>query len=211
MAINNVTLNRNVSNVTTSTMSTAEKERESLKNQIAGKEQRLNRLSSDSQMTAEEKAKERQEVQKQIQELNRKLRLLQMEKEEEAREAAKEKAQQLQAKESDKTEVKESEEKRIDGVEKENPQLENIQKVLVSDSAIQQSRIQESVTGRQDAKIRVLETEIKLDKLYGTDTSAKQEKLSELSRKKRFEIEPKEQENKAPDYEMDSGAKIVIR
>ena len=56
MAINNVSLNSNVQNVSTSTMSTAEKERANLQNQIAGKEQRLNRLSADSELTAEEKA-----------------------------------------------------------------------------------------------------------------------------------------------------------
>lgn len=211
MAINNVSLNSNVQNVTTSAMSTAEKERANLQNQIAGKEQRLNRLSADSELTAEEKAKERQELQQQIRELNRKLRLQQMEKEEEAQKAAKEKERKVQLAEEKKTEEKNDAENPADGMETVKPRLESIQKMLTSDSNIQQSLIRESVAGRQEAKIKVLETEIKSDTLYGTDTTAKEEELSALRRRKQFEIEPKEQEKKTPDYVMDSGAKIVIR
>lgn len=211
MAINNVSLNSNIQNVTTTAKSMVEKESRSLQNQLLNKEQRLRSLSSDAEMTEAEKAKERQEVQKQIQELNRKLRLLQMEKEEESRKAAKEQEKKAREAEQKKTGESEADKEHAEEITMENPSVQNIQKVLASDSAVQQSRVQESVTTRQDAKIRVLETEIKADKLYGADTTAKREELSSLRRQKTFEIEPKEQEMKKPDYVMDSGAKIVIR
>lgn len=41
-------------------------EAKDIQNQITSKQQNLNRLSTDSEMSAEEKAKERQEIQKQI-------------------------------------------------------------------------------------------------------------------------------------------------
>lgn len=211
MAINNVTLNKSVQSVTTATVSAAEKERENLQQQIAGKEQRLNRLSTDSKMTAEEKEKERQEVQKQIQELNRKLRLLQMEKKEEAQKAAKEKEQELRVAEQQKPEEKENAVDPIEEMEKRNLQLDNIHKILASDAVIQQNLVQESVSKRQEGKIRVLENEIKSDGLYGTDTTAKQKELSALTRQKKLEIEPKEQGKKLPENIKDSGAKIVIK
>lgn len=211
MAISNVSLNTNIQNMPTSAISTSEKECENLQNQINGKEQLLKRLSTDPEKTSEEKARERQEVQKQIQELNRKLRLLQMEKEEEAQKAEKEKEQKVQEEEQVKTKEKEKAQKRTDGMEEETPQLENLQKMLASDSNIHQNRIQEKVAARQEAKMKVLETEIKSDKLYGTDTTTKQEELSELRKQKNFEIEPKEPEQKTPDYVMASGAKIIIR
>lgn len=218
MAINNVTLNSSVQNIRTSTVTTADSESKNLENQIASKEQRLSRLSSDAEMTAEEKAKERQEVQKQIEELNRKLKQLQLEQKEKAEEAAaeqKKKAalQEEMLKDSDKKAVEEEETAKYQEERKEiiTPPVENIQKVLAADSVVQQNRVQESVAGRKDGRENVLEAEIKSDEIYGSDTTAKREELSASRRKDSLEIEVKEQPKNPPNYIMDSGAKIIIR
>jgi len=210
MAINNVTLNTNVQVGTATAVSTAEKESKNLQNQIAGKEQLLSRLSTDSKMTEEEKAKERQELQRQIEELNRKLKQLQLVKEEEAQKAEKEQEQKTQETEQQKTEEENPVDHQEGKTDKEKPLIENLQKMLASDSVVQQNRVQESVARRQEGKIKVLETEIKSDKLHGTDTGDKLKELSALRKEKTFEIEPKE-EKKMPERVLDSGTKIVIR
>ena len=90
MSINVTSLNRESCNVAPTAISLIDTETKTIMNQITSRQQSLNRLSSDSEMSAEEKAKERQEIQKQIAELNRKLRMLRMEKKEEAKEIEKE-------------------------------------------------------------------------------------------------------------------------
>ena len=76
MAINSVSLNNTTPGVTPSSISPTDSETKSIQNEITNQSQRLNRLSSDSEMSAEEKAKKRQEIQKEIAELNRKASLL---------------------------------------------------------------------------------------------------------------------------------------
>mgnify|MGYP006365513745 CR=1 FL=1 len=83
MAINSIPSNHDFSNITALKSSASDTSSKTLQNQLTNTEQRLNRLSSDSKISAAEKAKERQKLQKQIAELNRKLRLLQIKKEEE--------------------------------------------------------------------------------------------------------------------------------
>lgn len=218
MAINKVTLSSNVQNVKTTTVSAADSESKNLENQIISKQQRLKHLDSDVQKTAEEKAKERQEVQRQIAELNRKLQRLREEKREEAAETAKAQTQKALLKE-EKTksadESKTEEEKAVETQEETKvnlyPPVENIQKMLASDSVIQQERVLESVAGRKAGREHVLEAEIQSDKLYGTDTSKKQEALAASRKKGTFEIADVEQPKNTSNYVMDSGAKIVIR
>ena len=84
MAINKVSFNIAIPNTTSSTGSTAmDSESKSLQNQLTIEQRRLKKLSSDSEMSAEEKAKELQEIQRQIAELNRKLRMERTEQAEE--------------------------------------------------------------------------------------------------------------------------------
>lgn len=217
MAINNVTLNSNVQSIRTSTVATADSESKNLEHQIASKQQRLSRLSSDAEMTAEEKAKERQEVQKQIEELNRKLRQIQLEQKEKAEEAAKEQEQKAALKEQMLGETTKKETQGEDfakaqeeRIEKHNPPVESIQKMLAVDSVVQQERVLGSVDRQKAGRENVLEAEIKSDEVYGMDVTHKKEELSALRREGSWEIEAKEQ-SKQPHYIMDSGAKIIIR
>ena len=79
MMINNVSMNNTNLNVTSSTSVTSSSEAKALQSQLAGKQQNLNRLSSDSEMTAADKEKERRKIQREIAELNRKLQQERME------------------------------------------------------------------------------------------------------------------------------------
>ena len=218
MAMNSINTNKISQNVTFSENSVTDIETKNLMNQLTNKQQNLKRLSSDSEMSAEEKAKERQEIQKQIAELNRKLRMLRMEKKEEAKELKKEEEQKTVLKEENEKEVSKIEEDKSSSIEKLEEQQEkesvspqSVQKILEVGTAIQKERIQQSV--EQDAKAvqDILESEIKMDKLYGTDTSAKKEKLYSLIEdgKKKIEIEEKPQ--KQSGKLQNNPVKIVFR
>ena len=176
MAINNVTLNSGIRNITATKVSTADNETKNLQNQLANKEQRLQRLTSNSELTAEEKAKQRQEIQQQIAELNRKLKMLELEQKKKAEEAAKKQEQKVALNEELYAETKEK--KSVDKVqsEEEKPRaqeserekqapIQNIQQMLAVDSYIQQERVQESVAKNKTGHENVLEAEIQSDAL----------------------------------------------
>ena len=85
----------NISNATSTTSFSGvsqfnDSKTQKLQIQITSARQDLNHISSESQISAEEKAKKRQEIQREIDELNRKLKLLREQKKAEAKEEAKE-------------------------------------------------------------------------------------------------------------------------
>ena len=219
MSVNSINLNKVSHEATAAMISPIDTETKSIMNQITSQQQSLNRLSSDSELSAEEKAKERQEIQKQIAELNRKLRMLRMEKREETKKSEKEQEQKITAaEEENKKEVSRMEAEKSGAVEEIESQQEkssispqNIQKLLEAGTALQKERIQQNVEQEEKAVQNILEAEIKMDKLYGTDTSIKKEKLYSLieSGKKKVEIE--EQPQKQSGILKDNPMKIVFR
>lgn len=213
MAIPSTSLNSTTLNITSAPVSLTDTETKSIQNQITGKQQNLNRLSSDSEMSAEEKAKERQEIQKQIAELNRKLRMLRMEKKEEAKESEKEQEQKIALKDERTEEVTEDESAKGIETQQEKPNSlpQNIQKMLESGTLLQKERIQQTTDHKKELTEEILETEIKLDELYGTDTSAKREQLSSLMKKDFFDYEIDEKEDAQPLLGKNSKTKIIIK
>lgn len=218
MAINNVTLNSGIQNITSTKVSTVDNEAKNLQTQLANKEQRLQRLTSDSELTAEEKAKERQEIQQQIAELNRKLKLLQMEQKEKAEEAAKKQEQkavlqeEMNAENTVKVSEEEAEESTKEQEEKReelNPPVQNLQQMLAADSYVQQERVQSSVDRKKSGQENVLEAEIQSDALYGIDNHSKKERLSEMRREESLLVEVQERQKQA-NAPM-AGAKIIIK
>ena len=217
MAINPMSLNKVSSNIQVSSVSLTDTETKNILNQITSQQQNLNRLSSDSKISAEERAKERQEIQKQIAELNRKLRMLRLEKKEEAKEAEKEQKQKAALEEKLGNEVFKKETEESDITEKEDSKEisispQNVQKLLEAGTLLLKERIRQSVEQKREAVQNVMESEIASDKIYGTDTSKKEEKLSDFNRKKPFElkIEERQQEPKKVSFK-DAPKKIVIR
>lgn len=218
MDINSISLNKVSHNVTSVAISPIDTETKNIMNQITNRQQSLNRLSSDSEMPAEEKAKERQEIQKQIAELNRKLRMLRMEKKEEAEEIEKEQKQKTASEENAKEKVSQVEAEKISLVTDTEKQQgkntvspQNIKKILESGSVLQKERIQQKVEQKEEAIQNVLEAEIKADELYGTDSTVKKEKLRVLieSKKNGFEIE--EQQERRSRSSQKNSVKIVFR
>ena len=216
MGVNAISMNKVSQNVTTATISPIDTETKNIMNQITNRQQSLNRLSSDSEMSAEEKTKERQEIQKQIAELNRKLRMLHLEKKEEAEEIEEE--QKTASEEKDEEKISQIEtEKNSPATEAERQQKkntvspQNIQKILEAGTILQKERIQQKVERNEEAGQNILEAEIKADELYGTDSTTKREKLHILieSKKNGLEIEG-QQERRSRGLEKGS-VKIVFR
>lgn len=216
MTINNV--NSGMQSITSGKVSATANESRNLENQITNKQQRLNHLSSDAKMTAQEKAKERQEIQRQIAELNRKLRLERLEQEKEKAEAVKKEEKKKVFKEemfektdaekqADENSMKQQEEK----VEEISVSTVNMQKMLSVGSLTKQEQITESVDRKKEGRENVLEAEIQSDELYGSDTKAKREELSESRRKRNFLIEQQTQPEPKEVRSLNENAKIVIR
>lgn len=225
MAINSVGLNNTTPGVTPSSISPTDSETKSIQNEITSQSQRLNRLSSDSEMSAEEKAKKRQEIQKEIAELNRKLRMLRMQQKEDDKKAQEEQEaktsvikEQIAETSKEETENKSSEnglkdsekEDALEQFEKTSIPPQNIKKLLESGTLLQKERIQQSVFHKETSAENILEAEIKSDKLYGTDTSAKEEKLASMIKPKPAEIQIEEKKNNSHPTDNKIPGKIVI-
>lgn len=219
MAINKVSFNIAIPNTTSSTGSTAmDSESKSLQNQLTIEQRRLKQLSSDSEMSAEEKAKELQEIQRQIAELNRKLRMERTEQTEEEKKAAKEQEQKmLQQKELPEEAVSESQ-KETEASEKVSGEMQNsvlsvqdVRIMFAADSLLQQDRVRASADRVKESREDVLEVEIQLDGLYGSDTEAKEEKLSTLRKEDAFQPGIQEIGTSRESGSAKTGPKIIIR
>ena len=221
MAVNSMSFHNVSSNMQVSTLSPTDTETKNILNEITSRQKSLNRLSSDTKISEEEKAKESREIQKQIAELNRKLRMLRQEKKEEIKEAKKEQEQKAVLEKESKKSFLEKESDERDNAEKEKEDLQkinispqNAQKLLEAGTVLQKDRIQQSVEQKREGSIKVMESEISLDKLYGSDVSEKEEKLSSLRKKKIFESDlPNIEERQKPKNVplKDKPIKIVIR
>lgn len=218
MAINPISLGKAAPNAAQSTMSPIDTETKNIQNQITTKTQSLNRLSADSKLSEEEKAKERQELQKQIAELNRKLRMLRLEKEEEAKETQKKQEEKStlpenQTKEpsyenSVKNATDDSLEEKMKAI---NVPPQELQKFFEAGTQLQKDRIQLTVQQQNEAATNLLESEIQSDKLYGSDTTIKEEKLSSLIKKKPIEISVTDEKNPTSFSKEKPPFKVVIR
>ena len=222
MAINSVSLNHEVSNITATKASASATDTGSknIQNQIASKQQRLNRISSDQKMSKEEKAKEREEIRKQIEELNRKLKLLRLEEQKEAEKAKKEQEQKtvlneemqtktnaLQKEHNTNQTTDETQEERIEQL---NTIGTNVHKILVADATLQKNRIKNSVKMEKETTINIMESEIKMDELHGNENKAKKEELAALMNKTTFEIQDKKPPKTQIASGMNENAKVII-
>lgn len=141
-----------------------------LKSQIADVQKKMQELSSNQDMSMEEKMKKRQELQKQISDLNMQLRQHQIE-------LRKEKMQQKQATEKDTKQKKDNEK-----ADEDNAGLSEagMRAVMSAESSIKQSKIQGNVATRMEDRAGVLKTEIKIG--HG-DVESKKEELADVEQK----------------------------
>lgn len=190
-----------------------------LQNQITAKQQSLNRLSSDSELSAEEKEKKRREIQAEIDELNRKLKLSRMKQKDEAAEAEKKQEQEATQKEvlSEAENPKENpnnDSHKLQDATKKHTDFP-LQDILALNNWMQREHIRKNTDTQKENAINTLESEIKLDEIYGSDTTAKEEKLSSMREKENFWLDAQKQEQEDNEQKMQAAmnehAKIIIR
>ncbi len=219
MTIGKVTSNTIQPTAAINTSSAAANNSKNIQNQISTKEQHLNRLSSDSKLSAAEKEKKRQEIQKEIDELNRKLELMRMKQEEAEKTESKkqEKEDAIKEEEIKKTSSKKQTTDSLQNIDtKEEPKhidmpIEDVQKMLTADYTLQKEIADKKISSQTENTINVLKSEIKQDKLYGTDTTSKKEEIASIREKENFWTEPKEQEETQILSPIDPNAKIIIQ
>ena len=218
MTINNVSMNP--MSVTSNT-AVSSAETKALQTQLAGEQQRLNKLTSDAEMTTAEKEKERRQIRQGIAELNRELRQKRTEEKEQAKENAKEQEKKKIIKESlleeADTKAREESDKADKTVSSEdNLPVVTLTKVISATSDIRQANIEEQSSRKSEQRQSILATEIQSDELYGTDTSSKKEELSKMREAENFLIKAihKKDDTSMEDISiptMDLNTKIIIR
>lgn len=142
-----------------------------IQNQITNAQKQLQELSSNEDMTLEEKSKKRQEIQQQISDWNMQLRQHQIEQRKEKQ----------QAKSSSFDDM-------LGGTSKAESKSTGLSQasmtaMISADNSIKQAKVEGSVATGMNGKAGVLETEIMLDKSRGIDTQAKEEQLAEVEQK----------------------------
>ncbi len=145
-----------------------------LQNQIANAQKKLQELSSDQNLSMEEKMKKRQEIQKQINDLNNQLRQRQIEMRREAQ----------QEKTSEKEDMFASTQKaKKEGDGNTGMSKAGMEAMISADTAIGQAKAQGSVATKMEGRAGVLEVEIKLDSARGGSTVSKEEELEDVKQK----------------------------
>ena len=151
-----------------------------IQNQIANAQKQLQEISSDKNMSIEEKMKKRQEIQQQITDLNHQLRQHQIEL----------RREQQQKKGSSMDDMLASSKKNFiksgtkgAGMSQQCMNVSTMRAMISAGSAMAQVQIQGSVVSQMEGKAGVLESEIKIDSARGSNVEAKKEELAELQEK----------------------------
>lgn len=140
-----------------------------IQNQIANKQKQLQELSSNEEMSLEEKMKKRQEIQQEITTLNQQLRQHQIEQRKEQ-----------QSKGSSMEDMLGGSQKSIKtGKQNSGLSQSNMQAMISADSSMKQAKVQGSVAVQMEGKASVLESEIKMDQGRGQSTKKKEEELAD--------------------------------
>lgn len=182
-----------------------------IENEIFGIQRKMQELTSNEEIPAEEKMRKRQELQQEMSRLNAELRRHQAEVSREQRKeamASEEKEAQGQDSVSDTGSAQErssaagvqeekdaksagqtdgsADAKSIDkGIEDVGAELtlSGIGAMLAADSSVQQAKSQGVVVGKIESGIAILKGEIRQDKLYGTNVERKEEILAKQRKK----------------------------
>ncbi len=150
-----------------------------IENEIFGIQRKMQELTSNEEIPAEEKMKKRQELQQEMSRLNAELRRHQAEVSREQRKEAmaSEEKEAKGAEQTDGTNAAKSIDKGIEDVGAELA-LSGIGAMLAADSSVQQAKSQGVVVGKIENGIAILKGEIQQDKLYGTNVERKEEILA---------------------------------
>ena len=145
-----------------------------IQNQIANAQKKLQELSSNEELSIEDKMKKRQEIQQEINNLNQQLRQHQVE--------------QIKEQQTKKTSMDDM----LGGSRKTAPKSGNqsaglsqasMQAMISADSSMKQAKVQGSMATQMEGRAGVLESEIKMDKGRGASTEKKEKELADLQSK----------------------------
>ena len=141
-----------------------------IQNQITNAQKQLQELSSNEDMTLEEKMKKRQEIQQQIRDLNMQLRQHEMEQRKEKQQAkGTSMDDMLGGTRGGKSSGKSA------GLSEAS-----MTAMISADISVKQSKVQGSVATKMEGRAGVLESEIKLDEMNGQDATKKREELADV-------------------------------
>lgn len=141
-----------------------------IQSQITNAKKQLQELSSNKEMSIEEKMKKRQEIQQQISDLNNQLRQHQIEQRKEKQEKKNSMDDMVAGNKS--TEISQA-----------GMNAATMRAMISADAAMAQAQVQGSVASKMEGRGGVLEAEIKLDMALGGDVKKKQEELEEVTQK----------------------------
>ena len=150
-----------------------------IQSQIANAQKQMQELSSNENLSLEEKMKKRQEIQQQINDLNTQLRQHQMEQ----RRAAMGGSDKQQAKGSSMDDLlggTKNTGKAKTGNKGSGISQAGMTAMISADSSMKQAKVQGSVATNLNGTARVLKFEIEMDKERGIDTQKQEEDLAEL-------------------------------
>lgn len=148
-----------------------------LQKQIANKQKQLQELSSNGELSLEEKRKKRQEIMQEINDLNNQLRQHQIELRREAANAQKTKEKDSSMEELTGKNKKENAQNKGTGFSNSS-----MKAMISADSSLKQAQVQGSVATAMENRAGVLRAEIKQDS-GRTDVEAKKEELAEVEQK----------------------------
>lgn len=145
-----------------------------IQNQIANAQKQLQELSSNKELSIEEKMEKRQEIQQKITDLNNQLRQHQIEM-----------RREQQAKNLSMDDMPGGSNRAVSKAGKQSAGLSqaSMTAIISADSAIARAQEQGGVVTKMEGRAGVLETEIKLDAARGGNVEAKQEELAEIQEK----------------------------
>ena len=141
-----------------------------IQNQIANAQKQLQELSSNEDMTLEEKMKKRQEIQQQISDLNMQLRQHQMEQRKEKQ----------QAKGTSMDDMLGGTKGGKSGSKSAGLSQASMTAMISADTSIKQAKVQGSVAASMEGRANVLKAEVKQD---GGNVEAKKKEIAELEQK----------------------------
>lgn len=166
---NNMQAGRSGMNMQTDSVS------KSIQKQIENAQKQLQDISSNENMTLEEKMKKRQEIQQEITALNQQLRQHQIEQRKEQQSKGASMDDMLGGSRKSGT-VKSAN-------KKSGLSQASMQAMISADSSMKQAKVQGRMATQMEGKAGVLESEIKLDKERGVNTEKKEEELADLQAK----------------------------
>lgn len=145
----------------------------SMQNQIAGAQKQLQEISSNENLSLEEKMKKREEIQKKINDLNTQLRQHQMEQRREKQQSSETSMDDMLGSKKNSGSAKSA--NKGTGISQAG-----MTALISADSSKKQAKVQGSAATNLNGTARVLKSEIEMDKKRGIDTQKQEEDLAEL-------------------------------